>query len=74
MTEIVDWLLEEGRRSDDLGAIIDGLCRRFVAAGVPFEGRVGRRRMRAEAKRRASGCPRAASPDVGDGAAWQIGQ
>lgn len=36
MTEILDWLLEEGRQSDDLGAIVDGLCRRLVAAGVPI--------------------------------------
>ncbi|HTZ76614.1 MAG TPA: hypothetical protein VMC10_01835, partial [Stellaceae bacterium] len=36
MTEIVDWLLEEGRQSDDLAAIVDGLCRRLVAAGVPI--------------------------------------
>jgi len=36
MTGIVDWLLEEGRQSDDLAAIVDGLCRRLAAAGVPI--------------------------------------
>ncbi len=34
MTEILDWLLEAGRQSDDLGAIIAGACHRLVAAGV----------------------------------------
>ena len=36
MKELIEWVLEEGRDSDDLGAIIKGLSERFVAQGIPL--------------------------------------
>ena len=36
MNELINWILEEGRDSDDLGAIIKGLSERLVAQGIPI--------------------------------------
>jgi adenylate cyclase len=36
MIELVNWILEEGLASDDLGAILEGLCERLVAFGIPL--------------------------------------
>jgi adenylate cyclase len=36
MSELVDWILEEGLASDDLGAILEGFCERVVAQGIPL--------------------------------------
>ena len=36
MNELINWILEEGRDSDDLGAIVKGLSERFVAQGIPL--------------------------------------
>ena len=36
MKELIEWVLGEGRDSDDLGAIIKGLSERFVAQGIPL--------------------------------------
>jgi adenylate cyclase len=36
MTDLINWILEEGRNSDDLGAILKGLSERFVAQGNPL--------------------------------------
>lgn len=36
MIELINWILEEGRESDDLGAILAGVCERLVALGVPL--------------------------------------
>jgi hypothetical protein len=36
MIELINWILEEGRDSDDLGAILAGLSERLVARGVPL--------------------------------------
>src|SRR5262245_33434082 len=34
MTDLINWILEEGRSSDDLGAIIKGFSERLVAQGI----------------------------------------
>ena len=36
MNELIRWILEEGRDSDDLGAIVKGLSERLVAQGIPL--------------------------------------
>ena len=36
MNELINWILEEGRDSDDLGAIVKGLSERLVAQGIPL--------------------------------------
>jgi adenylate cyclase len=36
MTDLINWILEEGLDSDDLGAILGGLCERLVAEGIPL--------------------------------------
>jgi adenylate cyclase len=36
MLDLVNWILEEGLRSDDLGAIFKGLAERLVARGIPL--------------------------------------
>ena len=36
MDELINWILEEGRDSDDLGEIVKGLSERFVARGIPL--------------------------------------
>lgn len=36
MNDLTNWILEEGRNSDDLGAILKGLSERFVAQGNPL--------------------------------------
>jgi adenylate cyclase len=36
MSDLITWILEEGRNSDDLGAILKGLSERFVAQGNPL--------------------------------------
>ena len=36
MDELINWILEEGRDSDDLGAIFKGLSERLVARGIPL--------------------------------------
>jgi adenylate cyclase len=36
MIDLVNWILEEGLRSDDLGAIFKGLCERLLAEGIPL--------------------------------------
>jgi adenylate cyclase len=36
MNELIRWILEEGRESDDLGAIVKGLSERLVAQGIPL--------------------------------------
>jgi adenylate cyclase len=36
MNELINWILEEGRDSDDLGAIVKGLSERLVARGIPL--------------------------------------
>jgi adenylate cyclase len=36
MNDLINWILEEGRNSDDLGAILKGLSERFVAQGNPL--------------------------------------
>ena len=36
MNDLINWILEEGRNSDDLGAILQGLSERFVAQGNPL--------------------------------------
>jgi adenylate cyclase len=36
MNELINWILEEGRDSDDLGAIVRGLSERLVAQGIPL--------------------------------------
>jgi adenylate cyclase len=36
MNELIKWILEEGRDSDDLGAIFKGLSERLVARGIPL--------------------------------------
>ena len=36
MNELISWILEEGRDSDDLGAIVKGLSERLVAQGIPL--------------------------------------
>jgi adenylate cyclase len=36
MIELINWILEEGLDSDDLGAILKGLCERLVAEGIPL--------------------------------------
>jgi adenylate cyclase len=36
MDELINWILEEGRESDDLGAILKGLSERLVARGIPL--------------------------------------
>jgi adenylate cyclase len=33
---LVDWLLEQGRDSDDLGAVLEGLSEQLVALGIPL--------------------------------------
>jgi len=35
MIELINWLLEEGRDSDDLGAILKEMSERLVAQGIP---------------------------------------
>lgn len=35
MIELINWILEEGRDSDDLGAILQGMSERLVARGIP---------------------------------------
>jgi adenylate cyclase len=35
MNDLINWILEEGRDSDDLGAIVEGLSERLVAQGIP---------------------------------------
>ena len=35
MIELINWILEEGRDSDDLGAILEGMSERLVAQGIP---------------------------------------
>lgn len=36
MIELTNWILEEGRDGDDLGAILGGLCERLAAQGIPL--------------------------------------
>ena len=36
MNELIKWILEQGRDSDDLGAIFKGLSERLVAQGIPL--------------------------------------
>jgi hypothetical protein len=36
MIELINWILEEGRDSDDLGAILKGVSERLVAQGIPL--------------------------------------
>src|SRR5882757_369174 len=36
MNELINWILEEGRDSDDLGAIFKGFSERLVAQGIPL--------------------------------------
>ena len=36
MDELINWILEEGRNSDDLGAIFKGISERLVAQGIPL--------------------------------------
>ena len=36
MIELIDWILEQGRDSDDLGAILEGLSERLVSLGIPL--------------------------------------
>jgi len=36
MIELINWILEEGRDSDDLGAIFTGVIERLVARGIPL--------------------------------------
>jgi hypothetical protein len=36
MIELINWILEEGRDGDDLGAILAGLSERLVARGIPL--------------------------------------
>jgi adenylate cyclase len=36
MIELINWILEEGRDSDDLGAILKGFSERLVAQGIPL--------------------------------------
>lgn len=36
MIELTNWILEEGRDGDDLGAILAGLCERLAAQGIPL--------------------------------------
>ncbi len=36
MIQLINWILEEGRDSDDLGAIVKGLSERLVAQGIPL--------------------------------------
>ena len=36
MDELINWILEEGRNSDDLGAIFQGISERLVAQGIPL--------------------------------------
>ena len=36
MDEVISWILEEGRDSDDLGAIFKGLSERLVVLGIPL--------------------------------------
>jgi adenylate cyclase len=36
MDELINWILEEGRTGDDLGAIVSGLSERLVARGIPL--------------------------------------
>jgi adenylate cyclase len=36
MNDLTNWILEEGRNSDDLGAILKALSERFVAQGNPL--------------------------------------
>ena len=36
MDELINWILEEGRDGDDLGAIVKGLSERLVAQGIPL--------------------------------------
>jgi adenylate cyclase len=36
MNDLINWILGEGRNSDDLGAILKGLSERFVARGIPL--------------------------------------
>ena len=36
MNELINWILEQGRDSDDLGAIVKGLSERLVAQGIPL--------------------------------------
>lgn len=36
MIELTNWILEEGRDGDDLGAILGGLCERLAGRGIPL--------------------------------------
>ena len=36
MDELINSILEEGRNSDDLGAIFKGISERLVAQGIPL--------------------------------------
>jgi adenylate cyclase len=36
MDELINWILEQGRDSDDLGAIFKGISERLVAQGIPL--------------------------------------
>jgi adenylate cyclase len=36
MNELINWILEQGRDSDDLGSIVKGLSERLVAQGIPL--------------------------------------
>ena len=38
MNDLINWILEEGRNSDDLGAILKGLSERFVAQEIRSAG------------------------------------
>jgi adenylate cyclase len=35
-TDLIDWLLHQGRDSDDLGAVFAGACARLLSAGLPL--------------------------------------
>src|SRR5262245_13749222 len=36
MMELINWILVEGRDGDDLGRLLQGLCERLVALGIPL--------------------------------------
>ena len=35
MIDLINWILEEGRDNDDLGAILEKVSERLVASGIP---------------------------------------
>lgn len=34
--ELIDWLMEDGRRSASIAALLDAFCKRLIEGGVPL--------------------------------------